>query len=114
MVRHFGKFGDALDVEYREDGRVFLLLGQKAVGLPRHKAVRITLGIFIALIGLLPFLPISIVGLLILSVDVPWMGRARHALVRAVSRLVRKFRAPAATKPAPQVVLALSNRKPPK
>lgn len=109
MVQHFGKFGDILDVEYRADGRVFLIIGKRAWALPRRKAVRIALGILIAIIGLLPFLPVSLIGLLILSVDVPWLGRVRHHMVRAVSALVRRFKTARAPKGEPQVVLALSN-----
>ena len=112
MVRRFGRFGDTLDVEYREDGRVFLLMGERAIGLPRRKVVRMALGATIAIIGLLPFLPVSIVGLLILSVDVPWLGRARHYIVRAISRVVYRFGAQRTPEPEPQVVLALSNKGP--
>lgn len=79
-----------LDVEYLECGGVNLVINERKLALPRHKHVRIAMGSTIAVVGLLPFLPITIVGIYILSIDVPVMARAREGMTRRMARGFKK------------------------
>ncbi|MGB0921315.1 MAG: hypothetical protein ACPG06_08870 [Alphaproteobacteria bacterium] len=109
MAQSAGNKSDILDVEFRADGKVFLLVSKRRIPLPRRRALRMALGGLIAFVGLLPFLPISVVGIVILSVDVPWLAALRKRVVRMLAALRARFRRRRAAKANARALLALSN-----
>lgn len=65
--------------------------GRKVIDLPGSRIVRIALGVFLVLLGLLGFLPILgfwmvPLGLIILSADIPAVRRLNRRVTVAISR----------------------------
>ena len=67
-------------------GRGEIRIGSRVFGLPRHRSLRIALGVGLILCGLLGFLPVLgfwmlPLGLLVLSLDLPLVRRWRRSFV---------------------------------